>query len=144
LLRKGRFDEIFFVDLPDDSEREEIIRLYFKRYMSADPSPYLMEDLVRASDGFAGSDLEAACREVKVKMMLEKTSQLPDDSTILDMFRAVVPFSRSNPEDVAAIRAWGRERAVPASKRTSQSSVGQASIRQVLSFGNTVPPAPAS
>jgi len=136
LLRKGRFDEIFFVDLPDDQEREEIIRLYFRRYMSADPSPYLMEDLVRAAEGFAGSDLEAACREIKVRMMLDKTNQLPDDSTILSMFRAVVPFSRSNPEDVAAIRAWGRERAVPASRHSQQLATGQAQVRQVLSFGD--------
>jgi len=141
LLRKGRFDEIFFVDLPDDSEREQIIRLYFRRYMSADPSPYLMEDLVRASDGFAGSDLEAACREIKVRMMLDKTNQLPDDSAMLAIFISIVPFSRSNPEDVAAIRAWGRERAVPASRRAVTPTTGQAPVRQVLSFDN---PQPAS
>jgi len=135
LLRKGRFDEIFFVDLPDESEREDIIRLYFRRYMSTDPSPYLMEDLVRAADGFAGSDLEAACREIKVRMMLDKTNQLPDDSAIIAHFRAVVPFSRSNPEDVAAIRAWGRDRAVPASRQTGAAAApGQAGVRQVLSF----------
>jgi len=136
LLRKGRFDEIFFVDLPDDSEREEIIRLYFRRYLSADASPYLMDDLVQASDGFAGSDLEAACREIKVRMMLDKTNQLLDDSSIIALFRAIVPFSRSNPEDVANIRAWGRERAVPASRRSELAPTGQTQVRQVLSFGD--------
>lgn len=143
LLRKGRFDAIFFVDLPDKQEREDIIRLYFRRYMQADPSPYLMEDLVRTSEGFAGSDLEAACREVKVRMMLEKSSQLPDDSSILAYFKSVVPFSRSNPEDVAAIRAWGKERAVPASKRAETTNVpGQSPIRQVLTTPDYhVPPA---
>jgi SpoVK/Ycf46/Vps4 family AAA+-type ATPase len=143
LLRKGRFDEIFFVDLPDDAERADIIRLYFRRYMATDPSPRLADDLVRASECFAGSDLEAAVREIKVRMMLDKTDRLPADATILASFRSVVPFSRSNPEDVAAIRAWGRERAVPASRRAaSATAAGQAPVRQVLSFGGDQQPVP--
>jgi len=139
LLRKGRFDEIFFVDLPDEAERQDIILLYYRRYMAAVPSGSLLESLVRVSEGFAGSDLEAACRDIKMRMMLSGAAEPPEDAAVLAHFRSVVPFSRSNPEDVAAIRAWGRERAVPASRRVvATTTPGQAPVRQVLSM-DTVP-----
>ena len=54
LLRKGRFDEIFFVDLPDEDDRREIIELYFRKYLEMDPSPLLVDELVEISEGFAG------------------------------------------------------------------------------------------
>ena len=118
LLRKGRFYEIFFVDLPTEAERDEIITMYFRRYLGAEPSPFLLEDLVRLSEGFSGSDIEATCHELGASMLRNHTTNIPADQVIKDSFNNTVPFSKSNPEDVAAIRQWGRERAVPASKES--------------------------
>ena len=103
LLRKGRFDAVFFVDLPTEEEREEILRLCFRRYTQCELTLDLLRDLVMLTDGFAGSDIDAVVNEVAEIMYTRQSRVLPDDLTITQHFRAVVPFSRSNPEEVAAI-----------------------------------------
>lgn len=117
LLRKGRFDELFFVDLPDAEDRAEIIRMYFRTYLESDVSPYLLDELVALSEGFAGADIAAVIHEVASHRLLDgaRAGAIPDEF-IKDEFRNLVPFSRTNPEEVAAIRAWGLERAVPAGR----------------------------
>ncbi len=114
LLRKGRFDEMFFVDLPDQGDREEILRMYFQKYMNVDLSPMLGSDLVELTEGFSGSDIDATVRDVAVSMRVKGTTTLPPDAEIRAWFADVVPYSRSNPEDVAAIRAWAQGRCLPA------------------------------
>ena len=66
------------------------------------------------SDGFAGSDLEAAVAEVAKEAIL-KGDDAVDSEFWRKAFRNIVPLSKTNPEAVETIRAWGRERAVPAS-----------------------------
>ncbi len=114
LLRKGRFDEMFFVDLPDASDREEIIRMYFTRYLHQDIPPHLAQDLVGLSDGFSGSDIDAAVHDIASAMFTNAVTVSPGDEEIKAYFRNVVAYSQTNPEDVAAIRAWGAGRCLPA------------------------------
>src|SRR3569832_425412 len=64
LLRKGRFDEIFFVDLPDAEDRHEIIGMYYRRYVGQEAPAELVDKLGGLSEGCAGSDLESALHEV--------------------------------------------------------------------------------
>jgi ATPase family associated with various cellular activities (AAA) len=114
LFRRGRFDEIFFVDLPTTDERREILELYSRRYLrkSLVGSP-LLESLLEISDGFAGSDLEAAVAEV-AKHELLTGEQAADDDYWQRVFTNTVPLSKTSPEAIESIRAWGRDRAVPA------------------------------
>ncbi|MCS7459625.1 AAA family ATPase [Paenibacillus doosanensis] len=121
LLRRGRFDELFFVDLPTPKEREEIIRIYVKKGLKQELSPSLMERLVRLSEGFAGADLEAAVRDV-VKQAVVRGDDSITDETYLRFFENVVPLSQTSPEQIDQIRAWGRERAVPAGKSFEEAS----------------------
>jgi SpoVK/Ycf46/Vps4 family AAA+-type ATPase len=114
LLRRGRFDELFFVDLPTPVERREIIDIYVKRGLKQEQPSELMDELVEASDGFAGSDLEAAVREVVKEAYLNGDAAVTPD-LFRQSFRNVVPLSKTAPEQIESIRAWGRERAVPAS-----------------------------
>lgn len=114
LLRKGRFDELFFVDLPGDTERKDIIGLYIKRNMLAQPSVATFEKLILLSDGFAGSDLEGAVRDIAVQAVIHGDDSV-DDELYEKCFKNIVPLSRTSPERIEAIRNWGRERAVPAS-----------------------------
>jgi len=114
LFRRGRFDELFFVDLPNHEERQEIIALYARRYMHRDLPPAMLSDLVDLSDGFAGSDLDAAVAEVAKEAILKGDAAITD-AHWNTVFRNVVPLSKTNPEAIDSIRAWGRERAVPAS-----------------------------
>lgn len=114
LLRKGRFDEMFFIDLPDASDREEIIRLSFERYLELDPAPGLTSELVALSEGFTGSDIDAVVREVATHQFAHNLVGVPDDAVVRTCFQNVVPYSRTNAEEVASIRTWGLERCVPA------------------------------
>lgn len=114
LLRRGRFDELFFVDLPTEEERREIIGLYMRRFLGVPCSDQLGSDLVTLSQGFAGSDIESAVREVAYRLIANEGLQLSDDMLRMS-FQNVVPLSATSPERVEAIKAWGRDRAVPAS-----------------------------
>lgn len=114
LLRKGRFDEMFFVDLPDRNEREEILRLYFRRYLDYDVPPDLTDDLVALTDGFSGADIDAAVHDLASSRYASGRQGIPSDHETRSYLGNVVPYSRTNPEDIAAIRAWGLGRCLPA------------------------------
>ena len=132
LLRKGRFDEMFFVDLPDEQDRDEIIRLYAQRYLQYDLPPDISADLVTLTEGFSGSDIDAAIHELASTRFADGQSGTPPDDDIRAYIQNVVPFSQTNPEEVAAIRLWGMGRCVPAGvARQSEPTV--TSRRMVLS-----------
>lgn len=114
LFRRGRFDELFFVDLPSSVERREIIALYIRRHLRTSFGDPFLEELVDLSEGFAGSDLQAAVAEVAKEAEL-KGDAAADAEYMRKVFTNIVPFSKTNPEAIEGIRAWGRERAVPAS-----------------------------
>jgi len=114
LLRRGRFDEIFFVDLPTQEERRDIIQLYLRRYLLKQPSPETFEKLVALSEGFAGSDLESAVREVALQAVSHGDNVI-DDDLYMRCFNNIVPLSKTAPEQIESIRLWGRERAIHAS-----------------------------
>ncbi|MEV3987812.1 AAA family ATPase [Streptomyces sp. NPDC049837] len=116
LLRKGRFDELFFVDLPDSQDRKEIIELYFRRYLRTVPEAEQLDRLVDLSEGFAGSDIASALHDVGAEAYLCGGVGNLKPSLIMDTFANTVPLSRVNPEQIEEIRAWGRERAVPAGR----------------------------
>jgi ATP-dependent 26S proteasome regulatory subunit len=126
LLRRGRFDELFFVDLPTPEERKEIIKIYIQRGLKNAVSDNLIDELVRLSEGFAGADIESAVREV-VKEAFLKGDEFVTEDLFRRAFLNVVPLSKTSPEQIESIRAWGRDRAVSASGQnisdTSQNSV---------------------
>ncbi|MEU5000821.1 AAA family ATPase [Streptomyces sp. NPDC021622] len=134
LLRKGRFDELFFVDLPDAEERKEIITLYHRRYLKSDPEPQQVDRLVDLSEGFAGSDLESALHDVGAEALLSGGAANLKPSLLLDTFANTVPMSRVNPEQIEEIRAWGRERAVPAGRTTVGAAQGGAKPARRIVF----------
>lgn len=114
LLRKGRFDELFFVDLPTENERKDIINLYINRNILPVPSLETLNTLISLSEGFAGSDLEGAVRDVAIQAVIHGDQFVTDD-LFEKCFRNIVPLSKTSPERIEAIRNWGRERAIPAS-----------------------------
>lgn len=132
LLRKGRFDEMFFVDLPDANDREEIIRMYFNRYLKYDAPPHLTDELVSLSEGFSGSDIDAAVHDIASAMFVNGEVPRPSDSDIKAYFRNVVPYSQTNPEDVAGIRTWGAGRCLPAGTSPSTGPQPASPSRRVV------------
>jgi hypothetical protein len=138
LLRKGRFDELFFVDLPDAEDRREIIALYYRRYVGRDPLPELLDKLVGMSEGFAGSDIESALHEVGAEVLLNGGAAALRTEFVIDTFANTFPLSRTNPEQIEEIRGWGRERAVPAGRLPGGATPGSgpAQGRRVVVFGD--------
>ena len=116
LLRRGRFDEIFFVDLPAEEERREIISMYVSKYLRQQLEPGVLDELVRLTEGFSGADIESSTRELGYTSLLRPHEPLTTEK-ILKVFGNVVPLSQTAPEQIEAIQEWGRERAVPASGR---------------------------
>jgi len=111
LLRKGRFDEIFFVDLPDLADRREILALHLAR-RDRDPEGFDLTSLAEASEGFSGSELEQAI--VAGLYTAFHSGRALDDAVLLAELEAAVPLSVTMAERVGALRDWARGRAVPA------------------------------
>ena len=133
-----RFDELFFVDLPDDQDRREIITLYYRRYVKAEPHPDQVDRLVELSEGFAGSDIESALHDVGAEVLLGGGVERLDPSFVEETFANTAPLSRSNPEQIEEIRAWGRERAVPAGRSgLAATTPGAGTPRRVVVLGDT-------
>ena len=110
-LRKGRFDEIFFVDLPDDQTRAEIFQIHLENRGKSSTSLDL-EALAAATPGFSGSEIE----EVVVSSMYSAFSEAGTITTesLLKEASGTVPLSVSRAEHVNELRAWAKERARPA------------------------------
>jgi ATP-dependent 26S proteasome regulatory subunit len=122
LLRSGRFDDMFFVDLPDPTERREIIEIYLRRYLRTPVDPRLVEELVGLGEGFAGSDLESAVKEIGHEAVRIGDTQVTPEY-MRNAFRNVVPLSRSAPERIEEVRQLG-DRAIPASGRPAPARNG--------------------
>ena len=114
LLRRGRFDELFFVDLPTANERRDILSLYMRKYLDLEFSGYLADQIVQITEGFTGADLESTVRDLAYRVIANKRFVLTAEN-IISAFNNVVPLSQTSPEKIEAIRNWGKERAVPAS-----------------------------
>ncbi len=111
LVRKGRFDEIFFVDLPGAAERREIFRVHLLK-KNRKPEGFDLEALAAASEGFSGAEIEQAVKGA----LYTAYAAHQDLSTahILSELKATVPLSVTRREDIEALRQWARGRAVRA------------------------------
>ena len=116
LIRKGRFDEIFFVDLPTETERREVLKLYARKYLKVEVGEALLNQLVQITDGFASADIEATIRSIAYKLVANKEMQLTEQ-LVVDELSKVYSLTKTNPEKIEAIREWGRKRATPASRK---------------------------
>ena len=115
LIRKGRFDDIFFVDLPNEKERKELFRLYFRKYLKIEADDEYLNELVHISEGFASADIEASIRNIAYKTIANSDLRL-NEGIIKNELSKVVSLSKTNPERINEIRRWGSERATPATR----------------------------
>ncbi|QNP39425.1 AAA family ATPase [Lysobacter solisilvae (ex Woo and Kim 2022)] len=111
LLRKGRFDEIFFVDLPDAATREQLFALHLRK-RKLDPAGFDLAALAAASDGFSGAEVEQA---IVAALFAAHAAQAPlADFQLRAELRQTRPLSVLMAEQVEALREWARGRTVPA------------------------------
>ncbi len=114
LLRKGRFDEIFFVDLPDLDERKDIFKIHLAK-RKRDPRKFKVPELAKETDGYSGAEIE--------QIVVGALNHAFDEGRELSYqdlsgeAKAQVPLSRTMAEDIAALRAWAKLRARPSATR---------------------------
>ena len=118
LLRKGRFDEIFFVDLPDAVERELIFKIHLQK-KKRDPARFDLKRLAAATDGFSGAEIEAAIIEGMYESFAANREVAAGD--IETAARGTVPLSRTSAETIAKLRQWAATRARSASGKKDPS-----------------------
>lgn len=115
LLRKGRFDEIFFVDLPSQKERENIFAIHLKK-KGQDPSQYPVEMLGKKTEGFNGAEIEECIKEAMFAAYVEAPDNPQLQSKhLVDAISKTVPLSTTMKEQIAALRNWAATRAKNAS-----------------------------
>jgi len=111
MLRKGRFDELFFVDLPTVFERIEILKIHIAR-LGRSPENFELDQIAKASKNFSGAELESVVIE-----SLYKGFYADREPTTEDMLAAVettVPLHDTMKENITQLRSWASGRAVPA------------------------------
>jgi SpoVK/Ycf46/Vps4 family AAA+-type ATPase len=117
LLRKGRFDEQWFIDLPDLAERTEIWRIQIARH-GRKPEAFDLDALAAASTEWTGSEIEACFSEALFTAYDQERSE-PDTELLLRLAKDLVPLARMMSGDIEAIRKWAAGRARRASANPS-------------------------
>lgn len=111
LLRKGRFDEIFFVDLPNKSTRNEIFAIHLKK-RNRKPEQFDIDALAEASKGYSGAEIEQAI--VSALHEAYANNAEVDTARIISALETSPPLSVTMAEKVQSLQAWAKGRCVPA------------------------------
>jgi SpoVK/Ycf46/Vps4 family AAA+-type ATPase len=119
LLRKGRFDEIFFIDLPSMEEREEIFKIHLRR-RKRDPEHIDLHKLAEATPGFSGAEIEACVVEALYDAFDNEGKELTTESVITAAHNSV-PLSMTMRERIEDLREWANTRARLASSAHTES-----------------------
>jgi len=123
LLRKGRFDEIFFLDLPTQAERKEIFTVHLRK-RNRIPADYDLDQLAAATGGYVGAEIEQAIIDAMYLGFYENREFSTAD--ILAAIKRQVPLSISQRETIEALRSWLREgRAQSASFQGAEEAANQ-------------------
>jgi hypothetical protein len=114
MIRKGRFDEVFFVDLPGDDERVDIFKIHLRR-RGCNPDSFNVDRLKRFTKGWTGAEVEQCVVAALTTSRLADREVTDDD--ILNATATIVPLSKTMKEQLDHIREWAFDRAVRASPR---------------------------
>lgn len=104
LLRRGRFDEIFFLDLPTSEEREQIINVHLRK-RKRNPANFAVDEIVAHSEGFVGAEIEQAIIDA-LYLAFDEEGREVGTADILSSLSKLVPLSKSQHERIAALRSW--------------------------------------
>jgi SpoVK/Ycf46/Vps4 family AAA+-type ATPase len=111
MMRKGRVDEVFFIDLPSRKARAEIFRLHLAR-RGEDPGRFDLEGLAQGSEGFSGAEIE---QTVVSGLYEARAGHFPlDTAAVLTALRSTRPLSVVRAERIESLRNWAKGRCVPA------------------------------
>jgi len=120
MLRKGRFDELFFVDLPDEREREAIWKIVIER-RRREADSFDLPQLSRMTEGLTGAEIEALFVESMFSAF--ERSKEPTDLDVAASLNGFVPLSRLMAEQIAGLKQWSSGRARPSTSTPNTSLI---------------------
>jgi len=112
IIRKGRFDQIFFIDLPNEEERKQIFSIHIKKN-GGDPNLFDLVFLAAATKGWNGSEIEQAVISARIDAFYEGRQFNFDD--VIRNTSKIIPLSQTMESQIKQIKSWAFQRAVPAS-----------------------------
>jgi len=112
LIRKGRFDELFFVDLPSETERRQVFAIQLAK-RKRNPADYDLGKVAKAAQGFSGAEIESAVQTALYAAFAAKRELSNED--LLTALSSTVPLSITRAEEIGELREWAKKRAVWAS-----------------------------
>ena len=118
LIRKGRFDELFFVDLPSVDERKQVFSIQLTK-RKRDPADYDLDRVAEVAKGFSGAEIESAVQTGLYAAFARKQELSTED--LLTALSSTVPLSITRSEEIAELRGWAKDRAVWASPQEARS-----------------------
>lgn len=124
LLRKGRWDELFFIDLPTEAERVEIWKVQIRRHHRA-PKDYDLGALAKVTEGWSGAEIEALFNESLYAAF--DTNNEPDTDLLVTLSRDTAPLSKMMAAEIEALRQWSTGKA----RRASRAQVVQVKGRKL-------------
>jgi len=110
MARKGRFDEVFFVDLPSLQNRRDILNIHLRK-RSLNCSEFNLDELARATDGFSGAEIEQAI--VSAMYTAHSQGRSVSQQDLIAEIQQTKPLSALFAETVANLRSWAADRTVP-------------------------------
>jgi SpoVK/Ycf46/Vps4 family AAA+-type ATPase len=113
VLRKGRFDQIFFVTLPNVQERKSIFSIHLKKN-GANPSKINLDMLVKVTEGFNGAEIEQAVNGAMIEAF--QSGRPMNEQDLVISSGNIVPLSTTMREEIGRMERWAYNRAIPASK----------------------------
>ena len=109
LLRKGRWDELWYVDLPTEPERKDIFRIHITKTGRDIKKFKSLQDFAKASDGFTGAEIAACVRTAMFSAFYEDREFTEKD--IISAIKDTIPLTKMKGEEITALREWARYRA---------------------------------
>ena len=113
LMRKGRFDQLFFLDLPNKDERVEIFRIHISAN-GADPAEFNLGYLAASTKDWSGAEIEQAVKSARIDGYQKE--RIFNERDVVNNVVATIPLSRTMVEQIKAIKDWCYKRAITASR----------------------------
>lgn len=129
IIRRGRFDEVFFLDLPTQPERSEIIALHLRK-RRRDPARFDVRRLAQESDGYTGAELEQAVIDAMYSAFAEERDIATED--VITAIARTVPLSKSQREVIERLRTWLRDGRAQSASFAAAALAEEAQVRLEL------------
>ena len=134
LIRKGRFDQLFWVDLPTAEERKEIFNVVIKKY-GRDPQDFSIKTLVNGAENFTGAEIEEVFKDALYKAF--DAGEEVKDNHVLEVLAEFIPFAESHEEDLKQMRRYAQGKLVMVTQKGDPIADVQKNMRKLsIAIGN--------